>query len=202
MACPAGVSPICVPDICSTDRAASWGTASLLHVLSVPASVGAHVLGESRQCSSLEQAHAGMKLCFHSIDLKTTSAGSQRFPPSQGFDCKVLSTAFQTCILNCSTTVQAYLKKAGPQIVAGNQLPGLLGVFQKLIASKALDHEGYKLLDSVMEHVRFKGLQQYLPTVCYSFPCSCADDVKGCCLLHHLLCRSAAHLPPVEHGLT
>ena len=64
--------------------------------------------------------------------------------------------------------MQAYLKKAGPQIVAGNQLPGLLGVFQKLIASKALDHEGYKLLDSMMEHVRFAGLQQYLPTVCYS----------------------------------
>ena len=65
--------------------------------------------------------------------------------------------------------MQAYLKKAGPQIVAANQLPGLLGVFQKLIASKALDHEGYKLLDSMMEHVRFAGLQQYLPTVCSSY---------------------------------
>lgn len=64
-----------------------------------------------------------------------------------------------------SRLMQAYLKKAGPQIVAGNQLPGLLGVFQKLIASKALDHEGYKLLDSMMEHVRYKGLQQYLPTI-------------------------------------
>lgn len=61
--------------------------------------------------------------------------------------------------------LQAYLKKAAPQIVAANQLPGLLGVFQKLIASKALDHEGYKLLDSMMEHVRLTGLQQYLPTV-------------------------------------
>ncbi|KAA6426654.1 MAG: cellular apoptosis susceptibility chromosome segregation 1 [Trebouxia sp. A1-2] len=61
--------------------------------------------------------------------------------------------------------MQAYLIKAAPQIVAANQLPGLLGVFQKLIASKALDHEGYKLLDSMMEHVRLDGLQQYLPTI-------------------------------------
>ncbi len=57
------------------------------------------------------------------------------------------------------------MAKAAPQIVAGNQLQGLLGVFQKLIASKAMDHEGYKLLDSMMEHVRLAGLQQYLPTV-------------------------------------
>lgn len=78
--------------------------------------------------------------------------------------CNIVIIVF----LNCPSAVQAYLKKAGPQIVAGNQLPGLLGVFQKLIASKALDHEGYKLLDSMMEHVRFAGLQQYLPTVCYS----------------------------------
>ncbi len=64
--------------------------------------------------------------------------------------------------------VQAYLTKAAPRIVAANQLPGLLGVFQKLVASEALDHEGYKLLDSMMEHVRLDGLQQYLPTVSHS----------------------------------
>ncbi len=69
--------------------------------------------------------------------------------------------------INCYN-MQAYLIKAAPRIVAANQLPGLLGVFQKLIASKALDHEGYKLLDSMMEHVRLDGLQQYLPTVSHS----------------------------------
>ena len=61
--------------------------------------------------------------------------------------------------------MQAYLRKAAAQIVSNNQLQGLLGVFQKLIASKALDHEGFKLLDSMMAHVRLQGLQQYLPTV-------------------------------------
>ena len=70
MSCCAGVPPICVPNICSVDRAASQGTASLLHVLFVPALVGAHVLGEGRQRPSSDQAYAGTQaicqqlLCF------------------------------------------------------------------------------------------------------------------------------------------
>lgn len=31
--------------------------------------------------------------------------------------------------------------------------PGLLGVFQKLIASKANDHQGFYLLNSIIEHM-------------------------------------------------
>lgn len=31
--------------------------------------------------------------------------------------------------------------------------PGLLGVFQKLIASKANDHQGFYLLNSIIEHL-------------------------------------------------
>lgn len=31
--------------------------------------------------------------------------------------------------------------------------PGLLGVFQKLIASKANDHQGFYLLNSIVEHM-------------------------------------------------
>ena len=70
--------------------------------------------------------------------------------------------------------LQAYLTKAAAQIVSKNQLQGLLGVFQKLIASKALDHEGFKLLDSMMAHIRLQGLQQYLPTV--SMPSLCQSE--------------------------
>lgn len=61
--------------------------------------------------------------------------------------------------------LQAYLGKVAQQISAANQLPGMLGVFQKLIASKALDHEGFNLLDSMMQHVPYASLQQYMPTV-------------------------------------
>ena len=61
MSCLAGVPPIRVPDICPTDRAASYGTASLLHVHFVSAPAGAYVLGEGRQRPSSEQAHAGTK---------------------------------------------------------------------------------------------------------------------------------------------
>ena len=61
--------------------------------------------------------------------------------------------------------MQAYLSKVAQQICAANQLPGMLGVFQKLLSSKALDHEGFNLLDSMMQHVPFATLQQYMPTV-------------------------------------
>lgn len=60
------------------------------------------------------------------------------FPP-------LLSPAFWERPANVPPLVrllQAYLAKAGPQVVAGGHLPPLLGVFQKLLSSKAHDHEG------------------------------------------------------------
>ena len=89
---------------------------------------------------------------------------------------------FQVCVCVCSlllvlfishamlrleqdVVVQAYLRKVAQQISAANQLSGMLGVFQKLIASRALDHEGFNLLDSMMQYVPFAGLQQYMPQV-------------------------------------
>ncbi len=47
--------------------------------------------------------------------------------------------------------LQAYLLKGAPQIVAQNQLLPVLGIFQKLIASKVHDHEGFYLLESVVD---------------------------------------------------
>ena len=42
---------------------------------------------------------------------------------------------------------------------------GVLGVFQKLIASKAHDHEGFFILNSLLEYLPMELYQQYLPTV-------------------------------------
>uniref|UniRef100_A0A8C6PGN0 Exportin-2 n=1 Tax=Nothobranchius furzeri TaxID=105023 RepID=A0A8C6PGN0_NOTFU len=39
--------------------------------------------------------------------------------------------------------------------------PGLLGVFQKLIASKANDHQGFYLLNSIIEHMPAESIIQY-----------------------------------------
>uniref|UniRef100_A0A4W4EA43 Exportin-2 C-terminal domain-containing protein n=1 Tax=Electrophorus electricus TaxID=8005 RepID=A0A4W4EA43_ELEEL len=59
--------------------------------------------------------------------------------------------------------LQAYLEKGGTTIAgsAPDKIPGLLGVFQKLIASKANDHQGFYLLNSVVEHMPPESIGQY-----------------------------------------
>uniref|UniRef100_A0A669D6U9 Exportin-2 n=1 Tax=Oreochromis niloticus TaxID=8128 RepID=A0A669D6U9_ORENI len=59
--------------------------------------------------------------------------------------------------------LQAYLEKGGETIArsAADKIPGLLGVFQKLIASKANDHQGFYLLNSIIEHMPPESLTQY-----------------------------------------
>lgn len=48
--------------------------------------------------------------------------------------------------------LQAYIEKGGKQIET-EKVNGLLGIFQKLIASKTNDHEGFYLLNSILEHM-------------------------------------------------
>uniref|UniRef100_A0A8D3DNW8 Exportin-2 n=1 Tax=Scophthalmus maximus TaxID=52904 RepID=A0A8D3DNW8_SCOMX len=59
--------------------------------------------------------------------------------------------------------LQAYLEKGGATIAnsAADKIPGLLGVFQKLIASKANDHQGFYLLNSIIEHMPPESIIQY-----------------------------------------
>uniref|UniRef100_A0A3Q0SLW7 Exportin-2 n=1 Tax=Amphilophus citrinellus TaxID=61819 RepID=A0A3Q0SLW7_AMPCI len=59
--------------------------------------------------------------------------------------------------------LQAYLEKGGATIAnsAADKIPGLLGVFQKLIASKANDHQGFYLLNSIIEHMPPESITQY-----------------------------------------
>ena len=76
--------------------------------------------------------------------------------------------------------LQAYLRKASPQIAAKKQLEPLLGVFQKLNASKALDHEAFNLLEGLTQHLWDKGLQQYMGRVSGANPPPCmAREVQG-----------------------
>lgn len=59
--------------------------------------------------------------------------------------------------------LQAYLEKGAGTIAssAADKIPGLLGVFQKLIASKANDHQGFYLLNSIVEHMPVESINQY-----------------------------------------
>jgi exportin-2 (importin alpha re-exporter) len=62
--------------------------------------------------------------------------------------------------------VQAYLRK-GPQIVvAGNHLVSILGIFQnKFNKSKVHDHEGFYLLESIVENLAIADFEKFLPQI-------------------------------------
>ncbi|XP_007446458.1 PREDICTED: exportin-2 isoform X2 [Lipotes vexillifer] len=59
--------------------------------------------------------------------------------------------------------LQAFLERGSTTIAsaAADKIPGLLGVFQKLIASKANDHQGFYLLNSIIEHMPPESVDQY-----------------------------------------
>lgn len=48
--------------------------------------------------------------------------------------------------------LQAFVRHGAHQVIAQDKINGLLGVFQKLIASKANDHEGFLLMQAIIEH--------------------------------------------------
>ncbi|CAH1099878.1 unnamed protein product [Psylliodes chrysocephalus] len=55
----------------------------------------------------------------------------------------------------------AFATQAAPQIVAQDKLSGFLGVFQKLIASKSNDHEGFYLMQGLIQHLPMEALAPY-----------------------------------------
>ena len=61
--------------------------------------------------------------------------------------------------------MRAYLRAAPGFIVQGGHLQPLLGVFQKLLASKATEAHAFALLCGVLECVPLDAFTQYLPTV-------------------------------------
>ena len=60
---------------------------------------------------------------------------------------------------------RAYISKGAAHIVATNSLQGVLGVFQKLLASKTTDIYAFKLLDSLFSHCQLVALSPYVNTV-------------------------------------
>eukprot|EP01012_Entosiphon_sulcatum_P005405 TRINITY_DN1239_c0_g1_i1.p1 TRINITY_DN1239_c0_g1~~TRINITY_DN1239_c0_g1_i1.p1 ORF type:complete len:965 (-),score=254.06 TRINITY_DN1239_c0_g1_i1:306-3176(-) len=63
--------------------------------------------------------------------------------------------------------LRACLHRLAPQIAASGQLQGVLGVFQCLVGSKTFDHEGFNLLNSILEDTPRERLAEYLRTVFY-----------------------------------
>jgi len=58
--------------------------------------------------------------------------------------------------------IQGYIRIGSSQVVSLNKTEALLGVFQKLIASKSNDHEGFYLLQAMVEFMPKDALSQYI----------------------------------------
>ena len=61
--------------------------------------------------------------------------------------------------------LQAYIKKCQGSEEVLNYLEGVLGVFQKLISSKINDHEGFFLIESIVQHVPLAGFEKYMAKI-------------------------------------
>lgn len=59
----------------------------------------------------------------------------------------------------------AYISRGTAEIVAGNYLTGVLGVFQKLLCSKATEVYSFKLLNALYACNSMATMAQYLPTI-------------------------------------
>jgi len=61
--------------------------------------------------------------------------------------------------------LQAFLMRGSKQIIAANRLRDILGVFQKLISTKTFDHEGFYLLESIIEYLTLDQINIYLKDI-------------------------------------
>jgi len=61
--------------------------------------------------------------------------------------------------------LQAYVSRGPQQVVATNKIEALLGVFQKLIASKTNDHEGFYLLQTMIQSLPKEALANYMRSI-------------------------------------
>lgn len=61
--------------------------------------------------------------------------------------------------------LQAYLMRAGKEVVAGGYIQSVLGVFQRLVSAKSTDHHGMKILETLVDNVPLESLGNFLPTI-------------------------------------
>lgn len=61
--------------------------------------------------------------------------------------------------------LQAYLSHGSREIIESNQLAAFLGVFQKLVASRANDQFGFEMLTSIFRYIPLEYLQSYLKQI-------------------------------------
>ncbi|KOC66626.1 Exportin-2 [Habropoda laboriosa] len=83
------------------------------------------------------------------------------------FPCLLSSVLFerQANIHPLNRLLRAFISHSAHHIIAQDKINGLLGVFQKLIASKANDHEGFLLLQSIIEYFSPNVLEPFMKQI-------------------------------------
>ncbi|XP_065835695.1 exportin-2-like [Oscarella lobularis] len=61
--------------------------------------------------------------------------------------------------------LQAFIRASPDTVLVQEKLLPLLGVFQKLVASKLNDHEGFYLLSTLIEHIQIARLSDHLKSI-------------------------------------
>lgn len=98
-----------------------------------------------------------------SLLMEMTTQGSIPEPYIQLLPC-LLSPVLWERPANVGPLVRllsAFSIQASSQIVAQDKLNGFLGVFQKLIASKTNDHEGFHLMQNIIQHFPMEALAPF-----------------------------------------
>ena len=61
--------------------------------------------------------------------------------------------------------LKAFIRKSPRQIIETGKLDAILGIFQKLVSSKANDHEGLELLQCLFDKLPFEALQGFVDQI-------------------------------------
>ena len=61
--------------------------------------------------------------------------------------------------------LHSYIRRDINSVLAANSLPGVLGVFQKLLASRITEQWSFRILDGLFMHCPLEALSQYVPTI-------------------------------------
>lgn len=86
-----------------------------------------------------------------------------------------------------SALLEAYLAVGADQLVASNQLEPILGVFQKLLASKISETHAFDLLKSIILHVDSTVVDRYIMTILQLLLTRLQQDRDRCDLCHKTL---------------
>lgn len=86
------------------------------------------------------------------LELQTTPSNPD--PYMSLFPCLLSPVLFANSdnIPSLSRLLQAFVCSRAQQIIAEDKLTGLLGVYQKLIASRVHDRRGFLLMQDILEH--------------------------------------------------